>query len=225
MCTLSTWWIPRQIFLNNSWRKELVHRNAISVDTKADPETATSALYKTMLDEKKFEVFIQWMYREFSSEAALCFIELAQFKERLVEYVMSDTNTKQSDTCNPQEYGGKYVNVFYEKMPKSDIVFGKEADDIEIVFTDDDDSGQKDTDKEVEGFKIMARILHNKYIKRYGEFEVNIASQLREKYMKIDENNWNMDIHKMIHVFDEVMGEMFFFMRQSFMRYQRSQSP
>merc|ERR1719295_229587 len=70
-------------------------------------------------DEQRFQLFIGWMFREFSSESILCFIEMIQYREHIQR---SCTTT----TCQPaaNEY------EFHGKMPKSSIVYGQKQKSV-----------------------------------------------------------------------------------------------
>merc|ERR1719361_1240756 len=78
--------------------------------------TLTNKLKKTLQDEVEFEAFMDWMYREFSSEVMLSVIELAQFKQYLKEYVQS--------ASNPFDLPADRVKTirFYPSMPQSSII-------------------------------------------------------------------------------------------------------
>eukprot|EP01084_Bolivina_argentea_P121411 215141_1 len=99
----------------------------------------------------------------------------------------------------------KYINLLYSNIPKSSIVF---ADNL-----------QKKNITNIEKFKEISHLLHHKYIEFNAEFEVNIAANMRMKYVRLDKANWNMDVDEFINVFDPIINEMFLFMRNSFVRY------
>ena len=204
---LSTLFIPRKILKSNIWRKEsfdpdLYVQNSIasmsSSPNDIDPDSLTDLLHHTLQNEDRFELFIQWMNREFSSEAALCFIEMVQFKQCFMDYI------RQKDGSISHDYDTKYIDLLYDAVPKSSIVFVKISDHVGIAK-----------------FKLIAHLLFDKYIKENAEFEINISHLLRAKYAKLDEQNWSMKQDEFVRVFEKVVVEMLFFMGQSFNRYQQ----
>merc|ERR1712154_426380 len=62
-------------------------------------------------DQDKCEEFVHFMYKEFSSESILCFIEFVQFKKRVMEYMEVDSHSEV---------------VFDENFTRSSIVYDKE---------------------------------------------------------------------------------------------------
>ena len=104
-----------------------------SMHSVSSSGTFESRLRDTLNDEDKFEAFINWMYREFSSEAILSFIEFVQFRAYLMNHI-STTNTvkttnmmKTSDTMKAFKTTGasdskRFDYQFYSKMPQSSIV-------------------------------------------------------------------------------------------------------
>ena len=144
-------------------------------------------LQMILSNEPKFELFILWMYREFSHETILSFIELVQYKLFCIEIVKQKHN---------EQLECQYK--FYENMPKSSIVYAMEK---------------------ANKYEFMAQKLYAKYIQEFSEFEVNISGLLRDKYQRLDENNWNLEIKEMVTVFDEVIDEMYYLMIQSFARF------
>eukprot|EP01084_Bolivina_argentea_P073917 134103_1 len=203
---LSVFWIPKKIQTIEEWNDELMNVQIEMSYTKPDiemeektkifPKHIDTRLYEIFKYENKFETFVQWMYREFSSESVLCFITCVQFKGYMVDCLENDTNY--------MDY--KYLNMFYNNIPESTIVFGNCLNDDTI---------------NIETFKNIAHLVYEKYIKYDSELEINIAAKLRKKYIRFDESKWNMESKELINVFDSVIHEMFMFMRNSFIRYER----
>ena len=193
---LSTLVIPRKILQSGIWGKESFHEINSTNSRDIDPDSLTDLLHQTLQNEEKFELFVQWMNREFSSEAALCFIEMVQFKQCFIDYI------KQKNGSFSHDYDTKYIDLLYDTVPKSSIVFVKITDHVGIAK-----------------FKLIAHLLFDKYIRANAEFEVNISHQLRAKYTKLDEQNWNMKQDEFVLVFEKIVEEMFSFMWQSFDRY------
>ena len=186
---LSSLWIPKKILSTETWGKQNKFNEMLEID---ETKSITQRFQETLLNETNFEPFIHWMYREFSSEVILCFIELVQFKEFLIKRV-EETSQEQIE-C---EYS------FYENMPKSSIVFNEE----------------KNIEHDEE-YKTIAHKLYIKYIQMYSEHEINISSLLRQRYQALEAGNWNVDIREMVNVFDRVIEEMFVFIRESYGRFE-----
>merc|ERR1712083_859118 len=132
------------------------------------------SLNEVLKDECKFELLMDWMHREFSSESALCFVELVQLKECMVKVV---------DPNDDEDY--EYVGMLFADMPQSSIVHGYVTHHGHISNR----------------FKKIARLLY-------------------EKYIAFDKDNWNMDMDELVIVFDNVIHEVWLWMKQSFARLQ-----
>ena len=195
---LSTLWIPRKIKWDALWFDERFGTSEVRMAAFVHlDQSLTNALNETLKNEEQFELFIRWMYREFSFEAGLCFIELVQFKEQLIDYI------KQKDGNKTQEFDTRYIDLLYHGVPKSSIVFDYDLDGDGM-----------------EKFQWIAHLLFEKYVRVDAEFEINICHALRSKYIKLDEQNWNIELNEFVNVFEKIIVEMFFFMLQSFARYQ-----
>merc|ERR1719242_1878293 len=164
------------------------------MDIGMEENGAGNLFTDALKNEQQFELLIQWMCREFSSENALCLIELVQFKQFVLGHMQS------TETLGD---GVRYIDLFYKSVPKSSIIHEHKSDSNGI-----------------EMFKEIAHLLHDKYIRVNSELQVNISSQLRRRYMILDVKKWEMEMVELLNIFDKVMDEMYFFMRQSFMRYQ-----
>merc|ERR1712176_1232649 len=84
-----------------------------SDDAKGKSST-DQRMRQMLMNEEKFEDFIQFMIKEFSSESILSFVEFVQFKQRMIESLD----------------GGKTSGVVWDNyvlsdaLPQSSIVFG-----------------------------------------------------------------------------------------------------
>eukprot|EP01084_Bolivina_argentea_P295583 508933_1 len=198
---LSTFWIPRKILASQTWNEvaeNMIPVQEINVNDNCEETKEQSVeirLYDVFKNEEKFELFVQYMYREFSEECVLCCIEYVQFKQYMVHCQMKNSM---------DDSGYKYINLFYNNIPKSSIVFGKNV----YVFN-------------VDRCTEIAEVLYQKYINYDSEFEVNIAANLRRKYVRLAGKNWNIEIDEFINVFDALINEMFLFMRNSYIRYEQ----
>eukprot|EP01084_Bolivina_argentea_P180523 311894_1 len=204
---LSTIWITWKIRTNNTWILPFLRESGETSKSESimvmvhninhnkinkEKITITQRLLNTLCNEEKFQLFVQWMYREFSSESILCFIEFVQFKKYLVSVIGAHS---ENNTC-------KYI--FYESVPKSSII----------------DKHLKKNNTSISAYKTIAHVLYLKYIDTCAELEVNISGELRAKYLLVDEGNWDIDKQEMMHLFDQVIDEMFILMLQSFARFE-----
>jgi len=206
---LSTLWISRKILSNNVWRRQSLMNKMddsnmmeLSIEHDKNIKTASNRedrFLETLQNENKFEAFVQFVYREFNQEILLCFIELVQFKAALIGF-----KKKNSDTIKGEDIEYQFIDLLYGDMPKSSIVEKKSGHDG------------------IERFRNIAHLLFAKYINYYAEFEVNISSDLRNQYVAHDNNKWVMEVHDFVLVFEPLINEMLYFMRQSFMRYENT---
>lgn len=196
-------------------RKNTKHEQSVSV-----------RLHELMRDEQQFESLVHWMYREFSFENILCFIEMVQFKQYLIDRV-KHVQTDGSSVGLQCEY------EFYANMPKSSIVYGEAVEvNVDVVSTSttpskadewtlnrvvsiSEDAEQRDT-----RYVQMARALYVKYLQTGAEFEVNISAMLRRRYEALEAKEWKVEEVEMVAVFDAVIDEVLHFIRQSYSRSQ-----
>jgi len=189
---MSIAWIPRKIGQSDMWQKQLI---SDAEPTTPDVDTTLIQLEDTLKSKDKFGRLIRWMYREFSSENVLCFIELVQFQIHCRERVLDDHVTTDLDP---------HLYELYDGIPQSIIVHPERFNNQEYIVG------------------IVAHALFEKYIERDSEFMVNISHKLRSKMAKYDANAWNIKQKEIIAVFQRVIDEMFIFIRQSFERYQQN---
>ena len=122
----STVWIPHQIRKMNVWNgKDKMMRLKQSKIAKKQrgkhPVDYLMKLRETLNDEHKFQMFIAWMYREFSSESILSFVEFIQFKQWLKQEIRKSGDSVGSLTEDEFDY------KLYRKIPKSSIIYGQTA--------------------------------------------------------------------------------------------------
>merc|ERR1712032_385404 len=161
--------------------------------------TIRQALEETLQSEEKFELFIKWMHREFSGEAALCFIEIVQFKKCVIKYIKKNNK----EVYKQQKFDMHYIDLLYKTVPRSTIVY------------ETDSSSKVGVGK----WAKIANVLYEKYIRVNSQFEVNISHGLRKKYEMKNDEWWVMELEELAIVFDKLIEEMVFFMRQSFIRF------
>merc|ERR1712194_809965 len=84
---------------------------------------------------------------------------------------------------------------------------------------DEDVSPSGDQDGRT-GLSRIAGALYEKYVRRHSELEINISSMLRNRWEALDDLDYPQnDLLKIVQIVDEVISEMYFYMKQSFLRF------
>merc|ERR1719295_767555 len=78
-------------------------------------------------------------------------------------------------------------------------------------------------DPRVMALRTAAAKLHHKYIMICAEFEVNISAASRRGFYELDAKHWDLDAKELVHLFDDVTESMFAYMKQSYLRFEKSQ--
>jgi len=126
---LSTLWIPLQIARSGQWDEtqmiESVTLNrGLFKNRKIGPDGRRAKNLREELgilfrSKLKLNALFFWMTKEFNNEAILAFIEMAQFKEFVIELIQ---------TADPQFFEAEVLRnrfVFHDHVPKSSIVFNQ----------------------------------------------------------------------------------------------------
>merc|ERR1712228_798565 len=74
---------------------------------------------------------------------------------------------------------------------------------------------------DIERFKCIAHLLFKKYIRYNAELEVNISGSLRNRFIKYDESDWNIQMDEFVNIFDDLIYQMFGVINQSFDRFHK----
>ena len=248
---LSTVWIPSKIRSMNAWNgKHKMMRLKQSKTTKKQrgkqPVNYLKKLRQTLNDEAKFQTFIDWMHREFSSEVILSFVEFIQFKQWLKEEIRKPGGMAVSRSADKFDY------KFYHKMPRSSIVYDeldekmeitpspkatspkatKEGVDAPVVSETASLSKQRDVyvmnvvleiSEDIDTLsraKRIAHLLFKKYIKDRAEYEINISGVQRDRYTQLNRSKYaGLDLLQFVGLFDELIGEMLMYINHSFFRF------
>ena len=216
---LSTLWISRKVSMMTEWNR--VKSNSISkLEMKESPGTLTEKLRETLNDEPKCEAFIDWMYREFSSEAILSFLEFVQFK-KYIKQEMGETDRM-----------GIFDFELYNGMPQSTIIYDSNRVDRKTSPSLKDpattlaaylESDGKPSEKSLIRCKRIAHLLFEKYIDYHSEHEINISGPLRNNFVELDQKDYHgMDLEQFVSLYDEVLSVMMKYIRQSFGRFERA---
>lgn len=151
------------------------------------------------------------MLREFSSEALLSLVEFVQFQSFLREFAQ-----QQSIPLRECHVHGKPMwkpVAFYNAIPLSSIVH-----EVGLTLTEEDDT----ENVERSPVAVIASSLHEKYIRRHCELEINISAALRNRWAiaVLDVQNDDKDELSNLNVLvNSVILEMIKYVRQSFIRW------
>jgi len=242
---VSTYWIPKKIASMRQWDADLLSSgpDASSVDSgslemkeinedsqknddnkrkkskdKIIESPLTLKVLNTLKNEEKFEKFVGWMYREFSYETILSFIEFYQYREFLTKYIKKIFD-KKYESKTKRDY------VLYDGIPKSSTIYGVNDRHSALggLTRTTSTSSSSEHVADTERFKNIAHLLYKKYIEINSELEINISAKLRNNYNDLDQSNYDkLTVYNLVNLFDDVIDEMFKFMRQSFVRFEQS---
>ena len=221
---MSTLLIPYKVNKMREWNKldspSALQREVSSGNFKED-------LQETLKDEQKCEAFIDWMYREFSSEAILSFLEFVQFKK----YVKEEIGKKDGKDVSAET--GRFDFEFYDEMPRSTIVYDtwsvSNLDDVvasSLVDVPSLSTVLESNSSAAEDVLIrtrrIAHLLFRKYIDYHSELEINISGPLRNKFVKLDETNYaGMELVQFVTFHDDLIYEMMKYQARSYRRFER----
>ena len=115
---------------------------------------------ETLNNQVRFEAFVDWMYREFSSENILSFIEFVQFKQ----WIRSQIQKTGGQTGGPgneatDSSDDKFNFTFYGKMPRSSIVYDVDDVDYKLMVTPPDDAIITQPDREAAEYDEPPRMV------------------------------------------------------------------
>lgn len=78
-------------------------------------------------------------------------------------------------------------------------------------------------DPRIMTLRTAAAKLHVKYLMICAEFEINISAGLRRSFYELEAKQWDLDCLELVHLFDEVTECMFSYMKQSYLRFEKSE--
>eukprot|EP01084_Bolivina_argentea_P315351 546326_1 len=187
MAFTSTWWIVK--ILDNKFSKE---------NSKQPKREKSQQLQSVLVDEKNFQLFMQHLTREMSTEIMICFIqgfiEMVQFKHLIMS------------KCELQTFGGIMSSITEEKeIENNEIIFFnfKQCDITKNIAIPKSQIVYSLETNEPNNYFRIAHKLYNKYIKEDVELEINISASLREIYVNKMDCDVEIFINKMI---DEKLG-------------------
>lgn len=230
---LSTLWMIRKISMISEWKE--VSSSPTVEKRRKSTSSFNETLEEILNDEQKFEAFIDWMYKEFCSEAILSFLEMVQFRKYTKEEI---NKTDESDAVagdpDPNDF------TLYHGMPRSSIVYDSFQTNPKVnssptastrplheqaaSLSVDLESVASPKGEPLVDCKRIAHLLFKKYIEHHhAEREINISSQLRKKYVKLEQTEYDgMDLKQFMTVYDDVIAEMIKYQHQSYARFERA---
>eukprot|EP01083_Nonionella_stella_P271560 920277_1 len=159
------------------YKDQISHDQTNKKDLQLVPASSHSSdwgfkgnLWNILLHREYFELFVQHLCREFSVEAILCFIELMQFKEIVMETFKLETRNNMDNLCIKGVNMHMHALSRNPKIPKSHLIYS--------AINDDNES-------EIETYLKMVYLLFWKYIDdtNCSDLEINISGQMRQRYM------------------------------------------
>ena len=209
---LSTFWIAHKVSAMTEWKEVYCVRS---------PGTFMEKLRETLDDEQKCEAFIDGMYREFSSEVILSFLEFVQFKKYIKEQIGKICVAGDEDPYNFQLYDG---------MPRSTIVYDPSRLEQRMTplsldgvssLSGDSESGARSSDNSLMRCRKIAHLFFEKYIDYHSEHEINISGPLRNKYVKLEQGQYEaMELEQFVTIYDDLIAEMMKYMAASCRRFE-----
>jgi len=118
---LSTLWIPLQIGNGGQWGGAVdIGRIDVTHGVFGDHQKTRNIrkeLLETFHNAQKLDILMHWMGQEFCIESMLCLIEMAQFKEHLIEHIERRNRRFAEQNAIRNRFR------FHERVPLSSIVF------------------------------------------------------------------------------------------------------
>ena len=224
---LSTLVIPRKVSAMTEW-DEGGHIAMLEMEVSSGNFQET--MHKILMSEQKCEAFIDWMYREFSSEVILSFLELIQFRKFVKEEIRKTDEVDIDGDSDPYDFD------LFDGMPQSTIIYDSFRFDQSLplpsYLVDVPSDSIKSADLEFDGSptqnplircKRIAHLLFEKYIDYDSQHEINISGRLRDKYVAMERIEYNgMNLEQFVTVYDEAISEMMKYQSESYMRFERA---
>ena len=219
---LSTLWIPRKVAIME-WDEE---GHIAKVEMENSDGDFRRTLKGILIDEQKCEAFIDWMYREFSCEVILSFIEFIQFRKFVREEIRKSGGSDMSADPDPYDF------AFYDGMPRSTIIYDplqcSRANVPAHLFDVASLSGSLEFDGSpaedpLIRCKTIAHLFFAKYINYASQHEINISGRLRDKFVKMEIAEYDgMNLEQFTTLYDDVIYEMLKYQSESYMRFERA---
>ena len=216
---LSTLWVPRKVTMME-W-DEGGHIAMLEMEHSNGDYRKT--LKGILIDEQKCEAFIDWMYREFSCEVILSFIEFIQFRKFVKDQI------RKSGAGDMSADPDRYDFAFYDGMPRSTIIHDSfqtgranlPAHHLHVASLSGDlESERNSTENPLIRCKWIAHLFFMKYINYASHHEINISGRLRDKFVKMEIAEYDgMDLEQFATLYDDVISEMIKYQSESYRRF------
>ena len=220
---LSTIVVPGKVNAMTEWNT-LDSPSSLSREGSISAGKFRHKLQETLKDEHQCEAFIDWMYREFSSEAILSFLEFVQFRKYVKEEEIGKLCVA-GDT-DPYDF------ALYDGMPKSTIVHDTSRLDQSFsslskggvtAMVGDLVTSTSPSDDTLVRCKRIAHLMFKKYIDYHAEHEINISASLRKKFVELEQQQYDgMELEQFVTLYDEVISEMMKYQAESYRRFERA---
>lgn len=185
-----------------------------SSNTILHPENAKLAqslsIAQVLSHSKSFDVFMQHLSREYSTECLLSYVEFAQYRSSILE-TMQDFFQCIDENALPL-----LPFLLPTNIPRSTIVYFRPLLENKLV--------DEDYQQYIIQCKLTAFKLYKKYIESGSEFEINISHKLRVEYEQKmesfeDFNNREMSAYDILTIFDSCNFAMFYLISDAFRRF------
>ena len=192
------------------------HGNPLKQDESAAEFTKKIKLFHVLTNKQTIELFMQHLANEFSQELLLCFLQIIQWKRAFYYAYQTINNGKtiKTDQCH-------HVCPIGSIMPWSSIVkkhFPLKSDNKTF-------KNIKDDKELLIRAKKASHDIHLKYIQVGSELEINISHPIRSALHSLCFdinsfiNNTNIKIQDLFTIYDDVAGELYRLMNNSFTRF------
>jgi len=163
--------------------------------------------HEILQDKLAFHEFFNHLFSEYSTELLLCFIEINQYEQYVIDCGFFDES----------ELSSIDIVELHSEVPLSFIVKSNFA--VNGVI------GTQCPDEQQYNVRMKAHKLWQKYIAENSELCINISSKMRKKLTNLlhDETKlmqYNITMLDMLYMFDEVKQEIVKLMRYSLTRFQ-----
>ncbi len=198
-------------------------------------------------EEEYFELFMDHMLSEFSSEVILSLIEFQQFQELIVSTTVFEGELEEIKRTFDGEFNIFELN---KSIPKSSIVHNTKTVDALLVQrlksemnpdlksegkctdrnSDSIGHGEEREDEYVEKLALMKEVAHRlylKYVAEGSEFEINISYFVRSHFVQMmqDHDQWiltTMSPADLLNLFQDIKLEMLMLLDYSYQRFVES---
>ena len=225
------------MFTRNNSMSPLQFQLNIAKSTKTKPDNhnvqTTVSLAKILKNTEYFQLFMEHLMMEFSTEVIISFIEFQQFQQYMMSIHEFDGELGTMRDAFVAEYRIYELN---KEVPLSWIVYNSQdphgVNDrlLEELSSKLNEDGDKSREYMVQLLivKNIAYKLYIKYLKSGSEFEINISAMAREEFEDMMDNylEWimlNQSSMDLLDLFQETKLEMLMLLDYSYLRFIKSE--